>query len=122
MTGQEIKKIRDTLGVSQSAFAQYLNVSFTTLNRWENDKASPDAPTIRQLEALRDLLNAKGVDKKKVLESLQLTGIASATTLAAAAGLIRLPAVAGFLGPLVGGVAGVIAALFLKDALKKKDK
>jgi transcriptional regulator with XRE-family HTH domain len=36
-----IKDIRIHLGMSQDQLAKALNVSFSTINRWENDKAMP---------------------------------------------------------------------------------
>jgi putative transcriptional regulator len=119
MTGRDIRKIREELGVSQAAFSHFLCVSFSTLNRWENDKTNPDPETLKQLEGLRDLLSRRDVDRTKVLESLHMVGVASSMTLAAASGLIRLPAVSGLLGPL-GVAAGILASLFLKGGLKKK--
>ncbi|MFZ4440098.1 MAG: helix-turn-helix domain-containing protein [Syntrophales bacterium] len=121
MTGEEVRKIRQELGVSQTTFAHFLRVSFSTLNRWENGKANPDPDTLKQLKGLEELLNRKEVDKNKVLESLQMVGVASSITLAAASGLIRLPAISGLLGPL-GVAAGILASLFLKQALNKKGK
>ena len=121
MVGEEIKKIREELGVSQAAFAQFLRVSFSTLNRWENSKANPDPETLKQLEGLQELLGRKEVDKNKVLEPLQMVGVASSVTLAAVSGLIRLPAVSGLLGPL-GVAAGILASLFLKGVLKENGR
>lgn len=120
MTGEEIRKLREALGVSQETFARFLRVSFSTLNRWENSKGNPDPETLKQLKGLQELLSLKEVDKKKVLESLQMVGVASSVTLAAVSGLIRLPAVSGLLGPL-GVAAGILAPLFLKGVLKKRD-
>lgn len=36
-----IKDVRVQLGMSQDQLAKALNVSFSTINRWENDKAVP---------------------------------------------------------------------------------
>ena len=36
-----IRDVRTKLGMSQQMLAQALNVSFTTINRWENGKAEP---------------------------------------------------------------------------------
>lgn len=119
MTGEEIRKIREALGISQATFAHFLRVSFSTLNRWENSKGNPDPETLSQLKGLQELLSQKEVDKKKVLESLQLVGVASSVTLAAVSGLIRLPAVSGLLGPL-GAAAGILASLFLKGRRRKE--
>ena len=37
-----IKKIRFYLNMSQTEFAEYMNVSFATVNRWENGRAVPN--------------------------------------------------------------------------------
>ncbi|HWR29926.1 MAG TPA: helix-turn-helix transcriptional regulator, partial [Negativicutes bacterium] len=36
-----LKEIRKELNISQEQFARDLNVSFTTLNRWENSRTTP---------------------------------------------------------------------------------
>jgi transcriptional regulator with XRE-family HTH domain len=36
-----VKKVRQDLGLSQAEFAKALNVSFTTINRWENNRVAP---------------------------------------------------------------------------------
>lgn len=42
MTIDEVlKKIRKEMNISQETFARDLNVSYTTINRWENNKAKP---------------------------------------------------------------------------------
>ncbi len=54
-----IRKIRNQLGMSQEQLARALNVSFSTVNRWENGKAKP-SPMAR--EALNDLCRKYGID------------------------------------------------------------
>jgi transcriptional regulator with XRE-family HTH domain len=39
--GEIIKKIRATLNITQEQFARDLNISYTTLNRWENGRNVP---------------------------------------------------------------------------------
>lgn len=46
----DIKEIRTKLGLTQEELAQKLNVSFSTVNRWENGKTKP-------LPALLDRIN-----------------------------------------------------------------
>ena len=36
-----LKEVRKELNISQEQFAHELNVSFTTLNRWENNHSAP---------------------------------------------------------------------------------
>ena len=37
-----IKQIRAHLNMSQAEFAEHLNVTFATVNRWENGHSSPN--------------------------------------------------------------------------------
>jgi transcriptional regulator with XRE-family HTH domain len=37
VTGQQIKKLRVKLGETQERFARLIGVTFSTVNRWEND-------------------------------------------------------------------------------------
>lgn len=39
--GFTIKKIREELKISQEQLARELNISFSTVNRWENNKTTP---------------------------------------------------------------------------------
>ena len=45
-----IKKIRFYLNMSQTEFAEYMNVSFATVNRWENGKARPNIKAMKALK------------------------------------------------------------------------
>lgn len=48
--GKEIKYIRQKSFLSQSDFAKELNVSFNTVNRWENDRTLPNNTAMRNLQ------------------------------------------------------------------------
>ena len=51
MTIEEaIKEIRKEMGLSQEDLARALNISYTTINRWENKKAKPSRLAIIQLK------------------------------------------------------------------------
>lgn len=41
--GQKVKYVRKKLGYTQAGFAKVLNVSFATVNRWENGRVAPSA-------------------------------------------------------------------------------
>ena len=41
MNAKSIINIRNQLGISQEEFARLLDVSFATVNRWENGKCKP---------------------------------------------------------------------------------
>jgi DNA-binding XRE family transcriptional regulator len=44
-----LKSIRKELDISQETLAHALNVSYATLNRWENNKAKPSRLAMIQL-------------------------------------------------------------------------
>ena len=54
-----VKTIRSQLGMSQEAFAVAIHVAFATVNRWENNKSTPNSMA-RILIA--DYCEKKGVD------------------------------------------------------------
>ncbi|MCL2487912.1 MAG: helix-turn-helix domain-containing protein [Oscillospiraceae bacterium] len=58
-----IKAIRSQLGMSQEAFAEAIHVAFSTVNRWENNKSTPNSMA-RMFIA--DYCEKNGVDKKLV--------------------------------------------------------
>jgi putative transcriptional regulator len=39
---ETVKKVRKELNISQEQLARELHVSFSTVNRWENEKSSPN--------------------------------------------------------------------------------
>lgn len=39
---QAVKKVRKELNISQEQLARELHVSFSTVNRWENEKSNPN--------------------------------------------------------------------------------
>lgn len=50
LTRERIAAIRDKLELSQSLFAQALNVSTETVRAWEQGKRTPDGASLRLLE------------------------------------------------------------------------
>ena len=44
---EKIKDVRSQLGVSQEKLAKLLDVSFSTVNRWEGRKAKPNLTAIK---------------------------------------------------------------------------
>ncbi|MBN2103909.1 helix-turn-helix domain-containing protein [bacterium] len=50
MEGRKIKKIRQSLGLTQEEFAHRLGVTLCTVNRWENNKSVPSRLAVMQLE------------------------------------------------------------------------
>ena len=63
-----IKKIRLDAFMSQQEFAKVLGVSFTTVNRWENNKALPRFEAMKAIDAF---CQERGIDFdiKKIREA-----------------------------------------------------
>lgn len=64
-----LKEVRRELKISQEQFAHELCVSFTTLNRWENNRSAPSP-----LAKLRivEYCSKKGVSKSIIEELKQI--------------------------------------------------
>jgi DNA-binding transcriptional regulator YiaG len=68
-----LKTIRELLGMTQPEFAVWLNVSPSTISRWENGHAEP-AFTIEQYLLLSAELNKHGVKMEDLPSRLGLAG------------------------------------------------
>ena len=53
MTSQEIKAVRESLGMSQAAFARDIGVTVVQVSRWENGHSAPGKWTLPALRRLR---------------------------------------------------------------------
>lgn len=64
-----LRSIRTELNISQEQFARDLSVSFTTLNRWENNRTMPS-----RLAKMRiiDYCKTKGISKE-IIQMLKCT-------------------------------------------------
>ena len=62
-TSELIKTIRTQLGMSQEAFAAALHVAFSTVNRWENNRTTPNNVTWAYMA---DYCEKHGVDKELI--------------------------------------------------------
>jgi putative transcriptional regulator len=51
-SAEEMRAIRQRLGVSQSVFAQLLHASPSAVRAWEQGQRSPDGPTRRLLQVI----------------------------------------------------------------------
>lgn len=49
---EEVKSLRKKMIMSQMEFADYLGVSFGTVNRWESDRFNPSIKAKRKLAPL----------------------------------------------------------------------
>ncbi len=47
-----IRELRAKLGLTQEQFAAKVGVTFSTVNRWENNKGYPSPLALRQIKAL----------------------------------------------------------------------
>ena len=52
MKAEDIKKLRNKLGLSQEKFARLLNVSYMSVNRWEADKTKPSGLALLRLQEI----------------------------------------------------------------------
>lgn len=57
---QKVKQLREKLIMSQTEFAKFIGVSFTTVNRWENDKTIK--PPYKQRRLLTELFEKHKID------------------------------------------------------------
>lgn len=48
---QAVLQLRESLNLTQMAFAKELGVSFTSINRWENDAQKPSPLALKMLKA-----------------------------------------------------------------------
>ncbi|MGD9927996.1 MAG: helix-turn-helix domain-containing protein [Sphaerochaeta sp.] len=53
-SGEEIKFIRQSVGLSQVVFASSLGVSKKTVEAWERGRNKPEGPSRRLLQLIRD--------------------------------------------------------------------
>ena len=63
---KEIKMLRERLYLTQNEFAKALNVSFSTVNRWEKGKARPNISTMKEV---KKFCEDKKVDYSSVEEA-----------------------------------------------------
>lgn len=61
-----IIKIRAALNVSQEELAKMIGVSFTTINRWENNRVTPSKKHICMLENICSLNNIDLFEKRGI--------------------------------------------------------
>jgi putative transcriptional regulator len=50
--GDLVRDLRRVLGLSQEKFATKLGVTFATINRWENNRATPSPIALKLIENL----------------------------------------------------------------------
>jgi putative transcriptional regulator len=57
-----IRELRQALGLTQEKFAAHLGVTFPTVNRWENRRATPSPLAMEKLEAIVKQVKRSGTD------------------------------------------------------------
>ena len=58
LSPEEIAKVRQQSGVSQSVFARYLNVTTGVVSKWERGEKKPKGPSLKLLTLVKN----KGLD------------------------------------------------------------
>lgn len=53
LSPEEIAKLRQDAGVSQSVFAHYLNVSTGVVSKWERGEKKPNGPSLKLLTLVK---------------------------------------------------------------------
>ena len=54
-----IRQLRAALGLTQEQFAAKVGVTYTTINRWENDKGKPSPLALLKFEQIQKLQQNK---------------------------------------------------------------
>lgn len=68
--GSPVKWIRDLLGMSQQEFASWLDVSITTVSRWERGKTPPSF-TVGQIRKLLKALEPHGLSLENLPDDMR---------------------------------------------------
>ncbi len=122
MTPEEIRQLREELGVSREKFAKAFGLSLATISRWESGKAHPSSDQKEQLEALEELVRREEIDKKKLRRFLDVAGSGGTITAAAISSAISGVALSTPLGAAIGALVGGSLALSRLAALFKNEK
>ena len=64
-SGAEVRRVRESLNVSQSIFASYLNVPTRTVISWENGQRKPSGAALKLLDVAEHHPEALGVDVRR---------------------------------------------------------
>jgi putative transcriptional regulator len=60
--GDLIRDLRQALGLTQEKFAAQVGVSFPTVNRWENKRATPSPLAMEKIAAMVKQVRKSGTD------------------------------------------------------------
>ncbi len=56
-TSRMFRQLRAGLGLTQEQFAAKIGVTYSTINRWENDKGKPSPLALLRIERLQQKIN-----------------------------------------------------------------
>ena len=70
--GGKLRQLRKDKNISQEKLAQYLNVSFQAVSKWENNNTCPDIVLLPEIArffgiTVDELLQAEHIDEKKIV-------------------------------------------------------
>jgi DNA-binding transcriptional regulator YiaG len=122
MSPEEIYALREDLDMSQAEFAKCMQVSFATVNRWENNKAEPTEEQEAYLRGLKEgWEKAKnkqgGLSPEKYIENIKKMGIVGTVIAGVAAGIISPIIPFGF---AIAGILGLGSSKMLLNVFKEK--
>lgn len=81
MSGADIKKIREALGLSQQRFGQLLGVHWVTVSRWERGELRPSAYQEQLISTFRKAARREKDVGSKASDELVAAGVAAALLL-----------------------------------------
>ena len=78
--GEKLKSLRKEKNISQEKLAQYLNVSFQAISKWENANAYPDIELLPEIArffgiTVDALLQAEKIDERKLYEEYEKSSV-----------------------------------------------
>ena len=74
--GENLKRLRKDKNISQEKLAQYLNVSFQAVSKWENSTTCPDISLLPDIArffgiTVDELLQVEQIDERKLYEDYE---------------------------------------------------
>lgn len=70
--GDEIRRIRNGVGLSQDAFAERYGLNLDSLRKWEQNRARPEQPAVLLLR----MVEASPADVERILDDIRRRQIA----------------------------------------------
>lgn len=66
MLGKDIIKLRMSLKMTQSQFANALGTTIVSISRWENDKQKPSRAYVKELIKLKEIYTQEKTNEIKI--------------------------------------------------------